>query len=389
MPGTPGSRWPWIIVHAVLIQVLTYAVRPGLSFAVLEAGGQEAVIGLLATSFALPALLLALPAGRLTDGRGERTIAVLGSVLLIAAIGIALVSLQSVAGLMVAALVLGVGHLLSIISEQTAVANRSKVGSRESAFGLYTLAASIGQTLGPLLLAIPNPAGPGPNLSLVFWCAVGAAVLLGVASLFLGSGSRGASTAKRPGSFASSRKILREPGAFRAVVAGGIAIASVDVTLAFWPALSTQPGISAALVSLMLTSRALATLASRAALPALSRRLSRRMLLLTSLGAAAVTLALTGLPIGPIWLVVAAVLYGFAIGVTQPITMAWLTDVAPEDQRGLALSLRLVGNRLAQSLIPAGAGLLTPLTGGGGVLVAIGASLAAAATVAYTQKKRE
>ncbi|VXB04381.1 MFS transporter [Pseudoclavibacter sp. 8L] len=389
MAGANGSKWPWIIIHAVLVQVLTYAVRPGLSFAVLEAGGQEAVIGLLATSFALPALLLALPAGRLTDGRGERTIALLGSVLLIAAIGIALVSVQSVSGLMIAALVLGVGHLLSIISEQTAVANRSKSGSRESAFGLYTLSASIGQALGPLLLAVPSPSGPGPNLPLVFGSAMVAAVLLSIASVFLGSSSRGETTSKRPGSLASSRRILQAPGAFRAVVAGGIAIASVDVTLAFWPALSTQPGVSAALVSLMLTSRALATLASRAALPALSRRLSRRLLLLISLGVAAVTLALTGLPIGPIWLVISAVLYGFAIGVTQPITMAWLTDVAPVDQRGLALSLRLVGNRLAQSVIPAGAGLLTPITGGGGVLVAIGGSLAAAAAVAYSQRKRE
>lgn len=377
--------WTVIILHAVLVQVFTYAVRPALSYAVLDADGPAALLGLVGTAFAVPALALALPAGRFVDRIGERLIAVIGAVLLVASASVALLGLGSVSVLLVSALLLGVGHLLSVVSEQTAVANRSKEGGREGAFGLYTFAASIGQAIGPLLLALPHEGSAGPDLPSLLAIAAAVAVALTAVSALLRRTPLDHEQ-EPAGMLAMGGRMLREPGVLRALIASSLALASVDVTLAFWPALGAERMLPAAVISVMLTARALSTMASRAALPMLARWIPRRPLLAGSLAVSAAGLGLTALPLHTAALVTGAIVYGFAIGVCQPITMAWLTDAAPTNQRGMAMSLRLAGNRIGQSAVPAAVGALAPAAGALGILGATAVTLIVAAIVSLRAK---
>ncbi|MFI0354211.1 hypothetical protein [Actinomadura sp. 9N407] len=73
---------------------------------------------------------------------------------------------------------------------------------------------------------------------------------------------------------------------------------------------------------------------------------------------------------------------GAGLGVGQPITMSWLAESAPAGLRGRAMSLRLVGNRTGQIILPSGAGLLAAGLGAGGVLCAAAIGLGCAGLAA-------
>lgn len=367
-----------LIAHAVLTQVFTYAFRPALSYAALDSGAPGALLGLLSAVFAIPALLLALPAGRFVDQVGERRTGAIGAaVLVLAATGAAAApgSLVAVVG---ATLLLGCGHLLSVVSEQAAVANASRAGRRDSAFGLYTLAVSAGQTLGPLLLSLPSTTSR-PPVQAVFLVCVAVAVALGGTLLGFSRREGGSDAASVPGMLASASSLLRTRGVVRALLSSSLALASVDITLAYWPALGDERMLPPAIISLMLAVRALLTMLSRGALGPAVRVFGRRPMMVVTLLAAALALGAMALPFPPVLLVALAGVYGLAIGICQPVTMSWLTDLAPGGQRGMTMSLRLAGNRIGQAAVPATVGALAAATGVGGVLVGIAGALLVAA----------
>jgi hypothetical protein len=61
------------------------------------------------------------------------------------------------------------------------------------------------------------------------------------------------------------------------------------------------------------------------------------------------------------------------------MTMGWVAQLAPRGTRGTVLSLRLAGNRVAQTVIPALSGAAAAAGGVSGVLVLTGATLGVAA----------
>lgn len=379
--------WAPIIAHTVLVQIFTYAFRPALSYGVLEAGGSVVVLGFIGTTFAIPALVLALPSGRLVDRVGERGTAIAGASFLVLAAVVATLGLHSIPLLLLATFLLGIGHLFSVVSEQSIVANRSKPGARESSFALYSLATSVGQVLGPLLLAVPQPDADGPWLPFLFGACIAIALAL-LASCFPLRSTQRDNSLQRPGMVASSTSLLRSPGVVAALASSSLALSSVDVTLAFWPALGQQRLLPAAVISAMLATRALSTMASRALLPAISRRMARSTLLASSLGLSALALGATSLTSDAVGLIAAAGTYGLAIGLCQPVTMSWLTDLAPAGQRGMAMSLRLAGNRIGQSTLPAAMGAIAPAAGAVGVVALSAVSLIAASAISLGSRTK-
>lgn len=362
-----------MMAHAVLVQFFTYAFRPATSYAALDAGASPALLGLLGAVFAVPALMLALPSGHVVDRVGERLTALLGGALLLAAGITALLGLRSLPALVVATFLLGCGHLLSVVSEQALVANRSNAGSRESAFGLYTFVVSIGQTAGPLLIAVPAPDGTGPDLELIFAVSTGIAIAITVSGVFLPP-TRSASAAPI-GMTKSAVDLLRRRGVLRALLSSSLALASVDITLAYWPALGEDRSLAPWVVSGMLVARSLLTMLSRAMLTYAARAFGRRRLMILSLALAAVSLAAMAFATQPLLLIALAGIYGLAIGISQPVTMSWLTDLSPTGQRGMTMSVRLAGNRIGQATLPVAVGILAGSTGVIGVLLATAVTL--------------
>jgi MFS family permease len=277
--------------------------------------------------------------------------------------------------------VLGTGHLLSVVGQQAAVANTAGPGRFDTAFGYYTFAASLGQALGPSLILLFGGARTIPETGAIFLSTLGLAGVLVLVTLLVRPSPRG-STDVAAAEGGSVRTLLRRPGLVRALTVSCVVLAAVDITLVYLPALGTERGIASGTVGALLTLRAAASMVSRLFLGRLSQRLGRRRLLLGSvaLSAAGMALAVVPLPVWALAIVVAAV--GLGLGAGQPLTMSWLAESTPPGLRGRAMSLRLTGNRVGQVLVPSAAGLLAAGTGAGGVLALTAAGLAAAGVAA-------
>ncbi|WP_246081487.1 MFS transporter [Homoserinimonas aerilata] len=380
-------RITMVLVHAAIVQVLTFAVRPNLSYAVLDGGGSAALLGIIAAAFAIPALLMALPAGHAVDRIGERPALVLGSAAIVVACIIAALAGDSFVMLVIATIILGCGHLMSVVGDQAMMANAPGDRGLDSRFGLYAFAASIGQVVGPLLLTLPGGTRETPPVQLIFIVCTGIAVVLLVLSSLMGSTRRHA-PGVRVGMRSTAVGLLRMPGIPQAMIASAIVLASVDLFLAYVPALGHERGFTAEIVSLMLVVRSLMSMFSRLFLSQLIALVGRRALLVSTVLISAVMLGCMILPLPVVLFLVLSAVYGFAVGTCQPITMAWISELAPPGSRGLAMSLRVASNRVGQTALPAVFGTFAVATGSGGVLAVTGVALLGAAWAAASLVNR-
>lgn len=370
-----GRRQVWVLLtHAALSQAVVYVLRPATSYQALGLGVPAAWLGLLAASFAVVPLLLALPCGRLADRFGERSVAVVGGVLTcLAAVGFVLFG-GSVAGLVGSTVVLGTAHLCAAVSQQAIVANTARAGGHDTAFGHYTFAASLGQATGPLVIFLFGGSRSIPDTTPIFLASMVLAGLVLLCAVLLRSGtSRRQRTLPQP---VGVRELLRLPGMFRALATSAVALAAVDVLVVYLPALGAERGLAAGFVGVLLGLRAVAAMGSRLFLGRLTGLAGRRPLLLAGLAAAAASLCVIAAPV-PVWLLLPAVaVAGFGLGVGQPLTMSWLAQVASPGVRGRAMSLRLTGNRAGQVVVPSTVGFIATVIGSSGVLYLTAAGLA-------------
>jgi MFS family permease len=284
------------------------------------------------------------------------------------------------AGLVVGSVVLGTGHLLSVVGQQAAVANAAGPGTFDTAFGYYTFAASLGQALGPTVIAVVGGGRSIPDTRTIFLAAtvLGAVLILATLPIRLSRPKQRHAAPEHGG----LRTLLALPGLPRALLISCVVLAAVDITLVYLPALGADRGLASGFVGLLLTLRAAASMTSRFFLGRLVRWIGRRRLMIVSVALSAVTMGAAGVPL-PSWaLAVLVTLLGLGLGVGQPLTMSWLAEMAPPGLRGRAMSLRLTGNRLGQVVIPSAVGLVAAGVGAAGVLWATAAALAAAGAAA-------
>ena len=379
MTAPPRARRALVVVagHALVFQTITFLLRPTASYRALELDVPTALFGVLGASFALVPLLVAIPAGDLADRFGQARLVVAGSLLVAVAIGLFLFTADRFATLLLAVVVLGTGHLLCMVGQQALVAGLAPSGKLDSAYGFYTFAGSVGQALGPGLLAFFGAGAALPRTEDAFRAAALLAVAMMLLALCCRSTPRRAAVADPPDRRVLS--LLRTPGMARGLVVSSAVIVAMDITLVYLPALGAEKGWTVGTVGALLAARSVATMASRLATGALTRRLGRRRLLAVTIGASAVATATVPLPV-PLWLVAAAVLVmGFGLGVCMPATLAWLAEIAPRGLQGRVVALRLVGNRFGQVVIPSSVGLVAAGLGAAGVLWLTAVLLAGAA----------
>ena len=81
----------------------------------------------------------------------------------------------------------------------------------------------------------------------------------------------------------------------------------------------------------------------------------------------------------PVMIIGIAVAFaGLTLGFGQPLTMSWLAETSPPGLGGTAMSLRLTGNRLVQTVVPTAIGFVATALGVGGVMAVTAAALLAA-----------
>lgn len=359
------QRWrPALSLQAVCTQAAWVGVRLMMGYRAIEIGGGPVLLGVLAAAFAIPALVSAVPVGRLTDRVGGMIVVLAGlGLVLTGTVTAALVSLPG--ALLGAAVVIGAGHLAVMVGQQTFVANVSLGGSSDAAFGTLTAAASVGQLVGPPVVTVAATLASAPGTASAPDTTVGllvSAVFVIAAvpcCLLLRRVDRGLVRVERavgtPQS--SARQLLAIPGMWRSLVVSGAVLVTVDLMYAFVPVWAVEKQVEPTVVGLLLALRAAVSVVSRLGLARLVGRLGRARLIVLSIAAAVA--GLIALPfVGPGGAVLVMFGLGLGLGFPQPLTMAWVAALTPPAAHGTALGMRLTANRLAQVSLPLAVGLV-------------------------------
>jgi MFS family permease len=365
-----------LLVHAICVQVISYALRPAISYAILDLGHGPGWLGVATAAFAVPPLLLAVPAGRFVDRVGERASMVLGALAFVGAGVVAALAATTLAGLLAATVLLGLGVLWSVVAEQAWVMRDAPTGRLDSVFGLYTFATSTGQMVGPLLLLLPSNHPKTPDLTSISWVLLGIATVTLALSAVIASTRRAAVTGtQRQRMWPVASRLLRTRGVGPALVTSSLVLSSLDIVLAYLPLLARERDLAPVWLTALLVTRGVATMASRLTLGRTTARFGRRPVLVTAGAVAAAGLIALVLPVPALALIVCMAAYGLAAGTVQPLTMSWMTLVTPREDRGVGASLRLVGNRFGQTGIPLAVAGAAVVGGAGLVFAATGLSL--------------
>lgn len=353
MDGADRRRlWAISLVWGFMSAALS-ATRPIVPLWAREFGAEPGLIGLVVSVYGLIPLFLAIPAGLLADRIDLRRLSVTGSVGAALSLGL-LVLFPNFATLVVAQLLLGIFQLLSLMATQTTITRIGTTADREKTLGIFSSVGATGQLIGPLLGGVTVDALAYPG-------AYGLGVLLSLGSLAAALLTRPPgppkTAARSAGPPAPERgrtlRLLRNPAIQIAIISSFSLIFSLGVWETFLPLYMNDLGYSTSLIGAVLSVRSVANISSRFFMKQLSDWVGTRFrLLIASMAAGAITIGLTITVISPWAIAGLAILAGIASGLVFPLGLIAVADGVSPDERGLAMGMRLTGNRLAQLTNP-------------------------------------
>jgi MFS family permease len=360
--------------QAVCTQAVWTGVRIIIGYRAIAMGADAAVLGVLASSFALPALLAAVPAGRLADRVGGTALTLVG-LILTAVATLAMLVYPGLPSLLLLSALIGLGQILIMVGQQSFTAQSSSTHTRDSSFATISTAMALGQLIGPpavLFLATMDSTNenglPDTGTGLI----VCAAATLPAALLHLGLRRtdlvrrKQQQRAKTVRCTQTQTHRLSASRLWRSMTVSAAVLVTIDLMYAYIPLWATEKGIGAPEVGLLLAVRAGVTVASRVGLTWLIEHIGRKALLITSISIGAA--ALLTLPfVGPTGAYVVMIGLGIGLGLPQPLTMAWAVNQTDPSRYGAVLGLRMTANRLGQMSVPLAVGAIAAPLGTLGV----------------------
>ncbi|MCX6441155.1 MAG: MFS transporter [Actinobacteria bacterium] len=367
---------PWarpLLLCNILMQATIYVLRPMITYRALELHANAAQIGLIAAIYALFPVLLALQFGRLVGKLGEGKFIIVGTITMMVTSFLLLIA-QSLLLLTLATALAGVAHLACMVGGQTMVALRTPRESYDRYFGLYTFSAALGHMIGPILAALV--AGSNGNLpkstsnAFILGIVFSIIALVPVLSWWR---ERPTVAAKKhdEGTFVAAFKLVKKPGMFAAIYISLAISATADVLVVFLPLFGNENNFSSYAIGIILALRSGTTMTSRLFLGRLSDRFSTYQLLMWSTAISVVACGAMAFAKTVISLAIIVFIAGFSLGIGQPLTMSLVSQKTQADERALAVSARLTGNRLGQFIVPALAGGIAAASGAGAVFIGL------------------
>lgn len=370
------------LLHSALFQVVTALTRVTVSYRSIELELPVAWYGAISSGYALLPIFVALPLGRWIDrGRDAQAIRV-GSALTLCANFALWFAADSPWRLLAFTVVGGIGHLFLMAGHQMFVLRCAGVAGRESVLGHYMVALAIGQMIGPLIVgwaagsAAVAPTGPLFTLALV----LAAATLLGAFAMPAAKVDPAAGKQQAP---ASLGDLLRVRGLVVVILASVMTVASMDLFMIYMPLLGAERGIGAWHVGMLLTTRAVASIASRLFYARMIAALGRANLTLVTMVCGAAGFAVLAAPAPLAVMYVAVAMMGFGLGLAVVLCLSNVVELAPPSARGMAMTMRLTGNRMGQFVFPFFAGLLGAAAGVGAILGVTSIALLASAIATW------
>jgi predicted MFS family arabinose efflux permease len=156
--------------------------------------------------------------------------------------------------------------------------------------------------------------------------------------------------------------LLREPMLRRLLMLNVVLAAAWDAHSFVVPVVGHARGLSASSIGLVLGAFAVAATAVRLAIVSFARHLDEIKALRSAMLLAMLTMAVYVCLPGTLGLICGSALLGMALGSVQPMVLALLHQVTPDDRQGQALALRMLAINAATVTMPLGFGLLASLS---------------------------
>ena len=383
-----SQRWLWaLLINVALAQASIYVMRPMITYRALENGASGYQIGLIASIYALVPLVIAVQMGRWVGRIGEIPLLLAGCISFIA-LGISFAFLNNIIAIAAATALAGVAQLSNVAASQAMVASRSPHELQDQNFGYFSFSTSMGHTFGPMLGGIiAGSSGVLPRSSTSAFVFASILALLAIVPFFLFKGLNEVRSKEERDAAGSikARDVIKRPG-IKPAIWTSLAVASTnDVLVVILPLVGTELGISPVVIGAILSIRSAAAMISRFSLGRLTKRFGSATVMNFSIFVSAIFLFVSAYASTAITLGVVMAVIGFLLGIGQPLTMSIVSKKTPIEERAMAISIRLFGNRLGQFLVPLGAGALAAPFGGGAVFVGLAALIASAGAVSVAK----
>ncbi len=332
---------------SVLNSLGVVATQVVVSLYALQLGAGPLTIGLIAGSFSLFPMLLAVIAGRLVDRHGARWPMTFG----IVCGGLGVLTPWAAPGLpalYAAGLLTGLSVIFINLSTQNLVGLLSTPDNRARYFANYTLTMSAGQLLGPLLagFSVDHIGYSGALLALV------AISLTQMALMALRGGTLPGGTRKPGRSGGGIRAMLADPLVRRMLVTGCLLNAGLNLYQVYMPVYGHVVGLSASAIGIVLAMNSAAAFIARFALPRVIRRFGDQRVLVCAFAAGAAGLALIPLFRDAVPLALVSFCFGLGMGGGQPIILMMMFSNSKDGRSGEALGLKFTTNQFTKMISP-------------------------------------
>ncbi|MGH2404769.1 MAG: MFS transporter [bacterium] len=346
--------WPIFLV-ATSHTVVAAAMTPLIPLYAVSRGASPTMVGIVAASAAVLPLMLAIWTGAGADVIGPRRMAVAGGLVFVGSTAL-IAGAPTLGMLVVGTAIAGLANNALFLASQTSVARVSRPQNRDRNFGFFTFWVSGGQLAGPLAGGFLADA-----LSIrtaLFLCAAFALIPCSLALWLPGTRNPALATEAAP-------RGLRARDAYRAawilsrrrdlrfvLLIAFVIIFSWSIKSSFYPLYLQSVGLSKSAIGLIFSFLGAGSMVVRPLVGVAAVRFGRKRVLLGAVLMA--TAAIATIPLlNRFWpLALAAAVTGMAWGFTQPLTMSLAAGSVGPHERGLALSLRMTSNRLAEVASP-------------------------------------
>ncbi|MCC6890932.1 MAG: MFS transporter [Hyphomicrobiales bacterium] len=381
---TTGQDLDWrllapLIVHVALTHIVISVVRVSTSYRSVELELNVIWLGAISAAFAILPIFVALKVGRFIDRGYDVQAAWIGGTVTFAACVCLWLWPISAWHLLFFTIALGTGHMFLMASQQMLTLRSASARKRESAFGYFMVAMSIGQGLGPLIVGwVGRGTTVAPTRELFIIGVIAAALCLAFALVL----RRRPRTAKRAeeAPLMPVLTLLRVPGLLPVLIASVVTVTASDLLIIYLPLLGAERHIDASHIGFLLVTKSVAALIARMFYARMIFAFGRKPLTLGSSLVAAGAFAMLLVPSLPAMYLAAAAV-GLGLGIASTLTLSGVAEHSPSHARGTAMSLRITGNRMGLVLMPFVAGVVASGTGVLGIFVLCAFTLATCAVV--------
>jgi MFS family permease len=367
-------------VLSSLDQYCFVATRFVVTLYAAHAGASSAVIGVLIALYGIGGTLISVGAGRWVDRVGTRIPLVVTSGGMVLAGAVFYLNL-GVPGLFIISALQGVLYNTYYIAQQLLL---GRYGTRDQHVRNYSLAAlgtSAANFLAPMLSGfLIDRGGYG-------WAFAPIALLPLLPTAFIAAGRLPMTEPQPPSERRDDRllDLLRDRELRIIYIYSAAALGAWQTMLFLLPLYGVAIGLNAFHNGLMVSTFPIASMLSRLATPLLTRRFTSWQILIGSLAASALGMALLPFLHSVVPLALVSFWLGLALGTCNPVGQALLYQASPPGREGMALSLWALFGNLMQALTPLAFGAVSGAVGVGPVFWLLTAALVACC---YTGRDR-